>query len=96
MEHGCTWEREAVRERWSELERRRRETSRLLGGLFAVLAGLVLLGVSLATSVCFTTMGGGVIQCTPATQPLVSAVLAVLGLLLVGRGLLTGWRLARA
>lgn len=96
MERGTSRERDAGRERWAELERRRRETSRMVRGLFLLLSGLLLLGLAMAKAVCFTTMGGGVIACTPVTQAPVPAVVALLGLVSLVVGSWTCWTVARS
>lgn len=91
MEYGEDWEREALRDQWDRLERRRRATDRLLGGLALVLAGLVLSMVALAGDVCAITIGGATAACSAVGSMAVLLALGVLGVVAVGYGLYLGW-----
>lgn len=89
MERGANWERDAVRDRWAELERQRRaterrrqETDRLLLGLVGVFAGLVLLLLSMSPEMCSFTPGGAATRCRAPLPTSKSILLGGAGLLL--------------
>ncbi|PSQ47548.1 hypothetical protein BRD15_06985 [Halobacteriales archaeon SW_6_65_15] len=95
MEWGTDWEREAVRERWAAMERKRALLTRLLGGLILTGGGTILLLLGMAEDVCFTTAGGGVIECTQLTRPPVGLLLVLLGAVALGGGLWRCWTVLR-
>jgi hypothetical protein len=92
MERGTDWERDAVRERWAELERRRREARRLLGGAVLVLGGLALTLWSLPSTAC-VDQGPVVHGCTDVLPLITRGVLLVGGPVATAVGL---WRCYRA
>lgn len=91
MERGTEREREAVRERWTELERQRRAADRLAGGTALVLAGLVLTLFALPGSACLE-QGPWVQGCTAIVPAVTGAVLLVGGPVAILAGLWVCWR----
>lgn len=85
MERGEDWEYEAVRARWTAIERRRRVTRRLVAAFFAGLVAVVLLLLAVPQEACM--YGPGLPNtCNPATAGAVEGglVIAALGALAVG------------
>ena len=95
MERGTDRERRAVRERWATLEQKRESVTRLLGGTTLAIAGVILLLLAVARDVCFTTMRGGTIACTPMTRAPAAVALSLLGVAALGAGLWIGWTAIR-
>jgi hypothetical protein len=86
MERGTDRERDAVRERWAELERRRRAATGLRGGAVLVLGGLALALWSLPSSAC-VEQGPLVHGCTDVLPLVTKAVLLVGGPVATAAGL---------
>jgi len=87
MERGTDREREAVRERWVELERQRARADRFVYGAALLGAGVLLLLLSVPGEAC--VHGGGVAgaACTAVEAPAVlEAVLVALGVAAVVGG----------
>lgn len=86
MERGTEREREAVRERWAELERQRRAADHLAGGAALVLAGLVLTLWSLPANACLE-QGPWVQGCTAIVPAVTRLALLVGGPIAIVAGL---------
>jgi len=91
MERGTEWEQQAVRERWTAMERKRATVTRLLSGLMAIGGAIVLLLLAAATEVCFTTVRGGIVGCTPVTQSVVAILMGLLGVVTLSAGVWACW-----
>lgn len=91
MERGLDWEREAVRERWSELERRERAARRLHTGAFLVLCGLALSLAGVPTEAC-VEQGAWPHGCTAVVPRATRAVLLAVGPAAAVAGLWRCWR----
>lgn len=94
MERGTEWEREAVRRRWTDLERTRRAATRLRAGLFLVFSGVTLLLVALATEACIH-VGPWFHGCTEVVSRTVAVGLGLLVPAAVGSGLWLCWTALR-
>lgn len=92
MERGADWEREAVRERWAELERQRHAANRLLLGGLGIFAGVILLGLAVSSRACSFTPGGAALRCHVGVSAVQSMLLAPLGVVALGSGLWLIWR----
>jgi hypothetical protein len=92
MERGTERERDAVRERWAELERRRRAAKRLRSGAVLVLGGLVVALWSLPSTACLE-QGPWVHGCTDLLPRATRGVLLVGGSMATAAGL---WLCVRA
>lgn len=95
MERGTEWEREAVREQWAELERRRRNATRLLGGTTLLLIGLFAVLLALVPEACVETRPwpNG---CTAVVPQVTGAVLFVGGVAAAASGLWVCWQAFRS
>lgn len=90
MERGVEWEREAVSERWTELERRARAARQLRTGTVLVLCGLVVTLAALPAGAC-VEQGAWSHGCTAVVPPLARALFLALGPLAAGTGLWRCW-----
>lgn len=95
MERGTDWEREAVRDRWTAMERRRARATRLLSGLTLAAGGGVFLLVAAATEVCYARMGGGIVDCAPVTPEPRALVFLLLGVVALAVGTWNCWAALR-
>lgn len=93
MERGTDWEREAVRTRWRELERRHRSATRRLGGLILAILGVLFVLLSLVTDAC-VVVGPRPHGCTGVVPPTMDAALLLAGPLAVLGGVWVYWRSA--
>ena len=94
MERGTDREREAVREQWAEIERRRRAARRLGRGAMLLLSGLALTVWSLPSTAC-VEQGPVVHGCTDILPLVTRTVLLVGGPVATVAGLWLCWRAFR-
>jgi hypothetical protein len=94
MERGTDWEHDAVRERWTEIEQRRRAARRLRSGAVLVLGGLALTLWSLPSTAC-VEQGPWVHNCTDVLPLVTRSVLLVGGPVATLSGLWLCWRAFR-
>jgi len=95
MERGATWEREAVRDSWRALDERRRDANRLLLGVSATFAGLLLLLLALTREACRFTLGGAADHCSGVIPPTAMLFFWLFGALVFAFGLRRCWRAGR-
>jgi len=92
MERGTDWERERVHDRWDELSRQRTVATQRLLAITLVGAGLLALALAVGDGVCFTTVRGGLADCTGAVRPPFGAVVLAFGVVALGIGLWRYWQ----
>lgn len=86
MERGEDWEYEAVRARWTAIERRRRVTRRLVAAFSLGLLALVLLLLAVPQQACMYGRGLSN-ECSPVTAGAVEGGLVVAALVALAGGL---------
>lgn len=97
MERGTGWEREAVRERWTAMERQRRAATRLAGSLCLLFTGLLPLLIARASGqeICLAAAGLPGIACDGVIPESATVPLVMLGGALIAGGLWGCWTVFR-
>ncbi|WP_246981782.1 hypothetical protein [Halorientalis marina] len=88
MERGTDWEREAVARQWAVMERRRRQGTRLLGGVGLLTLGAICLFLGTASAACVGD-NGVVPTCTAIVPGPVATVFLATGVVALAGG---AWR----
>ncbi|WP_415379297.1 hypothetical protein [Halosimplex sp. TS25] len=91
MERGAEWEQRAVRERWEEVERRRRAARRLRTGAVLVLGGLVVTLTAVPAEAC-VEQGAWPHGCTAVVPAATRALFLAVGPIAAVGGLWICWR----
>lgn len=94
MERGTDWEYEAVRKQWHIMQRRRKDTNRLLlGAIFALLAVMLFL-LAVVPEACIGD-GGIPPTCTPITTGGIAIGLTLAGCFALASGTWFCWTVFR-